>query len=156
MDNLINPVKNVEKMPVTEAADFESGEKKYSVATETGENNLPIEKSSAHEAPMSVPAGIGAPGIDSSKSPLHQNVEAILEDDLADLYSSLDPKKQQEFKTVGEKTANKIINLIHTAKATFRKVFSLIFKWLKIIPGVNRHFLEQEAKLKADRILEIK
>jgi hypothetical protein len=34
-----------------------------------------------------------------------------------------------------------------------KKIFVLIRAWLKIIPGVNRFFLEQEAKIKTDKIL---
>jgi len=99
--------------------------------------------------------GIGAPGIDIAKSPLHQEVEAILEDGLEDLYFSLNEATQEKFKKKGEETATKIVQLIGVAKATFRRVFKLIFKWLCIIPGVNKYFLEQEAKIKADRIIEI-
>lgn len=100
--------------------------------------------------------GVGMPGIDQTKSPFHQSLEAILEEDLENLYFSMPEKKQQEFKIKGEQTAQQIAKLVTTAKATFKKVFKLILNWLKIIPGVNKYFLEQEAKIKADRILEIK
>jgi hypothetical protein len=29
-------------------------------------------------------------------------------------------------------------------------------QWLKLLPGVNRFFLEQEAKIKTDRIIHLK
>ena len=41
-------------------------------------------------------------------------------------------------------------------KIQVKKIFILIISWLKIIPGVNKFFLEQEAKIKADRILDLK
>ena len=115
----------------------------------------------SRESLLQTPTGqgasaVGAPGIDATKSPLHQTVEAILEDNLEDLYFSLDVGAQDKFKKKGEETTVKIMQLITSAKATFKKIFKLIFKWLKIIPGVNRYFLEQEAKIKADRIMEIK
>ena len=34
-------------------------------------------------------------------------------------------------------------------------VLKMLKKWLKIIPGMNKFFLQQEAKLKADKFLEI-
>jgi hypothetical protein len=34
-----------------------------------------------------------------------------------------------------------------------KKILALIRDWLKLIPGVNRFFLEQEAKIKTDKIL---
>ena len=36
-----------------------------------------------------------------------------------------------------------------------RKVLKLIKGWLKMIPGVSRFFLEQEAAIKAQKIMEI-
>lgn len=97
---------------------------------------------------------VGAPGIDTTKSETHQLVEAILEENLEDLYFSMDEKHQMEFKQKGEEVAGKIVKLLETAKATFKRVFDLIKSWLKIIPGVSKFFIEQEAKIKADRILE--
>ena len=101
------------------------------------------------------PASVGAPGIDITDSPLHQNVEAILEDDLEELYFSMNEQQQEKFKKKGEQTASQIVKLIKAGKATFRKIFKLILSWLKFIPGVNKYFLEQEAKIKSDRVLEL-
>jgi len=101
-------------------------------------------------------ATIGAPGIDSKDSPLHQSVEAILESDLEELYFQMNKQEQKVFKEKGEQTAKQIIELVTSAKATFDKVFKLIKNWLKIIPGVNKFFIEQDAKIKADKILQIK
>ena len=40
-----------------------------------------------------------------------------------------------------------------TGKA--KKIFQLILEWLKLLPGINRFFLEQEAKIKTDRIIHL-
>jgi hypothetical protein len=98
---------------------------------------------------------VGAPGIDIFDSPIHQEVEAILEEELGDIYFKMDLKTQEKFKKKGEETTTKIVKLVEEGKATFIKVFKLIFGWLKIIPGVNKYYLEQEAKLKADRIIKL-
>lgn len=90
-----------------------------------------------------------------TKSAVQEKIEDILEEDLVELFQQLDSEQQRLFKEKGEETANKIVQLIASAKATARKIASLIIEWLKIIPGVNKFFLEQEAKIKADKILAL-
>ena len=82
-----------------------------------------------------------------------KKIEAILEEDLGDIYFSLSPQKQQEFKAKGEETTIKIIGLLAKPKIQIKKIISLIRDWLKIIPGINVFFLEQEVKIKADKII---
>lgn len=84
---------------------------------------------------------------------LGKEIESILAEDLTDLYLALSPEKQQEFKTIGEQTASKVRELVQAAKINAKKIFQLIRDWMRIIPGVNRFFLEQEAKIKTDKIL---
>ena len=83
-------------------------------------------------------------------------IESILAKDLEDLYNEMPPNRQQEFKKAGEQTASKIERLFQAAKVKMNKVVDLIKGWLAMIPGVNKFFLEQEAKLKADEIMELK
>jgi hypothetical protein len=83
-------------------------------------------------------------------------IEKILEKDLGDIYVSLPPEKQQQFKVVGEQTAVAINDLYNKGKLTIKKIIELIRRWLGLVPGVNRFFLEQEAKIKADEIIKIK
>ncbi|PIT90448.1 MAG: hypothetical protein COU22_02120 [Candidatus Komeilibacteria bacterium CG10_big_fil_rev_8_21_14_0_10_41_13] len=90
------------------------------------------------------------------QDPLYSQIEGILSDGLADVYNSLTPEKKQEFKKAGEETSSKITILLRSAKFKVKEVFRLIFQWLKIIPGVNKYYLEQEAKIKADQILFLK
>jgi hypothetical protein len=42
-----------------------------------------------------------------------------------------------------------------TFKATARVVLDLIRQWLMLIPRVNRYFLEQESKIKTDRMMTL-
>lgn len=107
---------------------------------------------SAPQRPQSVPAPqavIAAP----PKSPELVRVEQVLEEDLADAFVRLSPADQLKFKRAGEQTAMQIVALIARGKATVRKVVALLVKWLKLLPGVNRYFIEQEAKIKADKII---
>ena len=83
-------------------------------------------------------------------------IEEILSEGLDDIFLGLPPKKQEEFKIEGEKAVIKINILLTKAKVSIEKIIDVIKKWLSTIPKVNRFFLEQEAKIKADRIIKLK
>jgi hypothetical protein len=146
----------MEKMkPVEERADFDlETEQEISPERQRVEKFIQ-EREAPKEAPAAGAPSVGEAGINFRADPLHQTVESILEDNLGDLYFTMDEKKQAEFKKKGEETTAKIVKLMRSAKSTFRKIFDLIRKWLKIIPGVNKFFIDQEAKIKADKIVEI-
>lgn len=91
-----------------------------------------------------------------TKDPTLQKIEDILGEDLTDAFLRLSPDRQKSFKEKGEETASKIQQIIEGAKVNTKKIFDLIRKWLKMIPGINRFFLEQEAKIKTDKILSLK
>lgn len=80
-------------------------------------------------------------------------VEKIMEEGLKDAYAKLSPIGREEFKIKGEKTAAAIRDLLRSAHIKVKKIFRLILEWLKMLPGANRFFLEQEAKVKTDKII---
>jgi len=82
-------------------------------------------------------------------------IEKIMEDGVGDAFQRLSPTAQQEFKIKGEETALKIRDLLKSSHIKVKKIFQLILEWLKILPGVNRFFLEQEAKIKTDHIITL-
>jgi len=84
-----------------------------------------------------------------------KKIENIMEDGLADIFLNLEPNKQNEFKIKGEQTANEINELLNKVKVKANKIIDLIKKWLSLIPGVNRFFIEQEAKIKTDKIMRL-
>ncbi len=84
-----------------------------------------------------------------------KKVEEILSKDMEKVFLSLDSATQIKFKQKGEETALKINELLKTGKAKLKKILSLIVEWLRIIPQVNKYFLEQEAKIKADEIFAL-
>lgn len=90
-----------------------------------------------------------------AKSPLMREIEDVLSEDLLDVYTSMTPEQQAKFKIKGEETAGKIAQMLESVRVQSQRVLSLIKDWLKIIPGVNRFFLEQEAKIKTDKILTL-
>lgn len=87
---------------------------------------------------------------------LTMQVEKIMEENLQDAYKALSSVKQQELKIMGERTAYAIRQLLAKTRVKVKKIFTLLLKWLQLLPGVNRYFLEQEAKIKADKILSLK
>ncbi len=83
-------------------------------------------------------------------------IDDILSAGLHEIFLNMNPAKQKEFKQAGEETVVKIAGLLEKTKVKVDKIIDLIRKWLKLIPGVNKFFLEQEAKIKADRIIKLK
>lgn len=100
------------------------------------------------------PVSSAAPAV-SAKQEALEEIEDVLEEDLENIYFQMSPDKQTEFKEAGEKTASQIVLLLSEAKIKVKKILELVRNWLKIIPGINKFFLEQEAKIKTDKLLEI-
>lgn len=98
----------------------------------------------------------GTGGIPIVRDDLTVQVERIMEEGLQDAYRELTVVQQQEFKIKGEETALKIRELLRSTKVKIKRVIRLLIEWLRLLPGVNRFFLEQEAKIKADRIVALK
>lgn len=145
-------VVEVEKqgLEAMEAIEQEVEKAERAEKAERGEGAEQAEDVPAIQEPVITPAvAASAPQAD----PLSQRIESILQEDLTDLYLSLSPKDQQAFKQKGEETVSKIRVLLNQTKVNAKKIFQLIREWLKVIPGVNRFFLEQEAKIKTDKIL---
>lgn len=83
-------------------------------------------------------------------------IDNILAEGLNEVFLKMNPNQQKEFKKKGEEITLKINELLNKTKVNVRKIIDLIKSWLKMIPGVNSFFLEQEVKIKADKILKIK
>lgn len=94
--------------------------------------------------------------IPSIKDDITVKVEKIMEEGLREAYEELSPIQKQEFKIKGEETAWKIRQLLRDTHVKVKKIFRLLFDWLRMLPGINRFFLEQEAKIKTDKIIVIK
>lgn len=108
-------------------------------------------ENAASTAVIGSAAGIMAPSTKRQKQ-----VENVLAEGMEEIYLSLTPEKKQEFKIKGEQTAKKINQLLAKAKINIGEIIKLIKKWLSLIPGMNKYFLEKEAKIKADEIIKIK
>jgi len=105
--------------------------------------------------PASSTPGIAAIAPTAEKSEFLLEIENILADGLGDIYDRLDPPDKIKFKNKGEEVARRIERVIAAGKIKIKQILSWIKSWLKFIPGVNRFFLEQEAKIKTDRVLAL-
>ncbi|MBH41720.1 MAG: hypothetical protein CL685_03325 [Candidatus Magasanikbacteria bacterium] len=89
------------------------------------------------------------------RNDLTVQIEKILEEGLKDAYQELTITQKQEFKIKGEEITYEIQQLVGENRVKVKKIFTLILEWLKLLPGVNKFFLEQEAKIKADKIISV-
>ena len=85
-----------------------------------------------------------------------KQIDQILSEGLEDIYIKLPRQKQMEFKNEGEKAVTEINKILSQTKVKVKKIINIIKDWLAIIPGVNKFFLEQEAKIKSDKIMNLK
>ena len=154
-----------ETMPITDPVIVETGEDVVRTKTEkeTVHEQQDQVQASMQEQDGAAAAIVGAVDDDKVKAvPKEQKteeqiqIETILSEGLESVYAELPPNRQAEFKAKGEETAKKIEKLMQSVKVKMRKVASLIRDWLKMIPGVNKYFLEQESKIKADKLMEMK
>ncbi len=105
------------------------------------------------EPVANISSSISTPVI--SVDPIQKNVENILQEDMLDLYKELSPIEQQQFKIKGEETAKAISQIVRAMQVKIQDIINLIKDWLKVIPGVKNYFVEQEAKIKAEKILKL-
>lgn len=133
------------------------------VPLEKGERRVvsPVERPAVteqhpHTVPVSPPSHTSTPIATSEKSPLLQHIENILEEDLLPLYKELKPEQRKQFRVEGERTAKNIEHLLRKAAVALLEIIRLIRRWLRLLRGANVFFIEQESKIKAERILALK
>lgn len=102
------------------------------------------------EGPGSIPPPPPAPA--PPKDPDLAAIEEVLAEDLVDIYVNLPENKKPAFKKKGEEVAAAVKQMVDSGKFQAKKILDLIREWLRMIPGINKFFLEQEAKIKADKI----
>ena len=118
------------------------------------------EASQTHDAAAArqaeaTPAAVPAPAAPAApaKDQYHLRIERVLEENLVDVYLSLPPAARAKFKAEGEAAAFNIRAMIERAKVRAKDVLKIILAWLRTIPSVNHYFLQQEAKIKTDKII---
>jgi len=87
--------------------------------------------------------------------PTVRTIELILSEDISEQFKAMSPSDQAKFKAKGEETVSKLSVLMRRTAIKAKEVLKLIAGWLRFIPHVNKYFLEQESKIKTDKILEL-
>lgn len=119
----------------------------------TEQKNTPEQPTPQKPRPIPKPRpAVPAP----AKDAVMVKIEKIMEEGLNDSYQRLSPVAKQEFKLKGEQTASQIRELLKGTHVKVKKILRLILDWLRMLPGVNHFFLEQEAKIKTDKIIALK
>ncbi len=144
------------EQPTTPSASTEQTERIERVA------DVPVEQIIAPvietALPVSVPAPVSTAPASSpaptprERDPLTKEVENILSENIAEIYKKLPENKKALFRQTGEHVAAQIAQMIKSGIMQIKKILKWIYQWLKIIPGVNEFFLEQEAKIKSDKM----
>jgi len=118
------------------------------------ETKEPAPEAAPPEPEQAAPAPAPAPA-PQTKDQATAAIEKILEQDLGNLYIKLDPETKTKFRQEGDILVGRIRKMFQTLKFKTRRILRWIREWLAVIPGVNKYFLEQEAKIKTDQILAL-
>lgn len=147
--------KSIPEIPIEHESAPEQSREQLSVPEAPHEHE---EKKPAQETdlPGPPPARRTPPVSQPLKTPELEQIEKILEQDLHDMFVKLSPAEQLAFKTKGEQAAEKIDQALRKAKVRVKDIIKIIADWLKTLPGVNAFFVEQEAKIKAQKIIQLK
>jgi hypothetical protein len=123
------------------------------------EHTLDLRGREMHEQPMAAPQPPTAPAAPVATAfELEQlkAIETILAENLESVFRTLPPEQQAEFKREGEVTARTIVTLLSSVQVKVKRITDLIVRWLRRLPGISRFFVEQEAKIKTDKLLELR
>ena len=101
------------------------------------------------------PAGVAAVAPAVVKDEVMIEVEKILGEDLGDYFQQLPEEAKARFREKGEEVAGQVADMVRNFRVKVKKVLQLVRDWLLTLPGVNKFFLEQEAKIKTDRVIEL-
>lgn len=134
---------NLEKEKQVEEVKEVKGEKEVEEVKEVGEVPEGVSKVRVQE-PTQIPI---------KKDPLLSNIENILAEDLTEVFLELPDDRKLAFKQKGEEVAVKIVQMMESGRMKIAKILGWIQEWLQMIPGVNKYFINQEAKIAADNVL---
>ncbi|MBN1585536.1 hypothetical protein JW899_04185 [Candidatus Uhrbacteria bacterium] len=150
----VNPVEPDRSAP---DADFREGLETGSESESVLGSEKPKEAVQEESAPVSaLPVSLRSvtPSV-PAKDAYQQRLERVLEDGLTDIYLSMPKPQRQAFRVEGERVASRLRQAIDSTRIRASEILETITAWLRMIPGINRWFLEQEAKIKTDRVIQL-
>lgn len=145
-----------ERAPVPETGEIEVEQIANPERQSESEGSTSTEKTGSFSPLIASDTPAAAPQVHSGEAQRIADIERILEEDLSEIYFKLPVSEQAKFRSTGEQAAREINSLLSSTTVKLKKIIEVITNWLKLIPGVNKFFLQQEAKIKADRLLNLK
>lgn len=115
----------------------------------------PVDITAHQPAEIQSTAAPVAPAIAVAPDKIADDVQKILEDGLEEAIVTMPEEAKQRFLQKGKEIGTILADMVRRYKVEVKRVLSLLKEWLTTIPGINRFFLEKEAKIKTDRILEL-
>ena len=143
------------ELPPQEESGVHADEQAFEQLEQTKETFLEVAEAPVSKVTIGTTPASLSPTRAVEKSEYEIQVEKIMEEGLGALYASLPPEARPKFKQKGEQAASEISVMVRTLSVKVKRVLQLLRDWLLTIPNVNRFFLEQEAKIKTDRIVEL-
>ncbi len=121
-----------------------------------------FERPVAAEAEKNIPvaAPLAAPAQEQTSTPDKDEeivmIENILSENISEIYKELSDAQKRSFRQKGEEISIKIKGMLKKARVATHEILNIIKEWLRMLPGISHYFLEQEAKIKTDKILQMK
>jgi hypothetical protein len=103
-----------------------------------------------------LPSEVPGQAVPTDETPRVKEIKGVLSEDLTEVYANMPEANKQAFRVKGAQTVKQIDGLLGGIKVQAGKIADLIRRWLVLIPGINKFFLEQEIKIKTDKILNLK
>lgn len=137
--------------PVVEAQPFNEAKlESEAVQTQSAVQVVAQEPAQNQAAAVPAPAVIAVP-----PDKIAEDVQKILEDGLEEAIVTMPEDAKQRFLQKGKEIGTIVSDMVRHYKVEVKRVLSMLKEWLTAIPGINKFFLEKEAKIKTDRILEL-
>jgi len=114
-----------------------------------------LEDAPTSAVPATATAQPIAPAVEIQKDEVTIEVEKILEAGLGEYVPDMPEEARQRFLKKGGEVAAQLSVMVRTLNIHVSLVLKLLKEWLLTIPGVNKYFIEQEAKIKADKIIDL-
>lgn len=92
--------------------------------------------------------------VEENREKRKKEVENILQEGLEDIYAGLNEEKKQIFREKGEAISAEINEHLDRSKPKPNKIIRFIKQWLYLL-NFNKEFVEQEAKTKTDKIINM-
>jgi len=154
-----NKAEKISNIPLPGKENFDLDKSQESTESFDENNNSNIEQAvnldqdiDKSSSGLELPASVKTNGLSEQE----EKIDDILEEDLDDIFLKMPQEKRAEFKKKGEEAVKEISKILQESKVKIKKIINILKKWLSMIPGVNKFYLEQMTKNKVDEILKLK